>query len=245
MLRRTKKDCLQELPPKTRVKRKVDITLTAAKQMKGEISTILAEYKARVQGGEVEGGAQAIVALNAIRKVGEKHKVPAALELVEELLAQQQQIVIFCCYLESVEILYKALKPHGCELFIGKTPVKERQEAIDRFQAGKSKIFLATISAGGVGVTLTAASNIIMLSRPYTPGDCVQAEDRCNRLGQKNPVLINWLQLTRVDQTIDESLEKKESRINLILKGKRKTMKGLTNSMQEIAKYILEEMEAE
>ncbi|KAB0238284.1 DEAD/DEAH box helicase [Microcystis aeruginosa EAWAG127a] len=68
----------------------------------------------------------------------------------------------------------------------GKRNRKNRQAIVDRFQAGTSKIFIGTIKAGGVGLTLTAANQVILVDRPWTPGDADQAEDRCYRIGQNN-----------------------------------------------------------
>lgn len=44
------------------------------------------------------------------------------------------------------------------------------------------------LGAGGVGLTLTAACTVILVDRPWTPGDVNQAEDRVRRIGQKRPV---------------------------------------------------------
>ena len=46
----------------------------------------------------------------------------------------------------------------------------ERQVMVDKFQSGLSSVFICTFGAGGVGLTLTAASTIILLDRPWTPG---------------------------------------------------------------------------
>lgn len=100
-------------------------------------------------------------------------------------------------------------------------------------------MFIGTIKAGGVGITLTAASNVILVDRPWTPGDTEQAEDRCHRIGQNNTVNTFWVQLGLIDEAIDRLLESKQQRIELVLKGKRKTLRGLT-SPAELAKELLE-----
>lgn len=113
----------------------------------------------------------------------------AAIKYTAELLEQGQAVVIFTEYLESAKALYTALSEISpCELLTGETKQEERQAIVDRFQAGISKVFIGTIKAGGVGLTLTAANQVILIDRPWTPGDAEQAEDRCYRIGQNNTV---------------------------------------------------------
>ena len=89
--------------------------------------------------------------------------------------------------------------------------------------ASTSKIFIGTIKAGGVGLTLTAANQVILVDRPWMPGDANQSEDRCYRIGQNNRINAYWIQLGAIDEAIDSLLAEKRDRIELVLKGKRKT----------------------
>ncbi len=125
-----------------------------------------------------------------------------------------------------------------CELLTGETKVEVRQDIVDRFQAGESKVFVGTIKAGGVGLTLTAASNVILVDRAWTPGDVEQAEDRCHRMGQQSAVFATWLQLGAIDEAIDNLILQKSERIELVLKGKRKTLRGI-GSAKDLAKELL------
>jgi len=166
--------------------------------------------------------------------------VGAAIEYTAEILEQGQAVVIFTEYLESAKALYTALSEISpCELLTGETKQEERQAIIDRFQSGASKVFIGTIKAGGVGLTLTAANQVILIDRPWTPGDTDQAEDRCYRIGQNNTVNAYWIQLGMIDEAIDSLLAEKRDRIELVLKGKRKTLRGLSKPA-ELAKELLE-----
>ena len=200
-----------------------------------EINRLVTDYRRRASEGLVNEDAEALVTLNFLRKVGSVAKVGSAVATAQELLEQGQQVVLFTEFVESANALYQQL---GGELLTGETRVEERQAAVDRFQSGESKVFVGTIKAGGVGLTLTAASHVILVDRAWTPGDCEQAEDRCHRLGQNNSVFATWLQLGEIDQAIDSLLLSKQQRIELVLKGKRKTLKGLS-SPKELAKELL------
>lgn len=235
ILRRTKDECLKELPVKTRLYKEASLEPAGEKAYRKELADLVQDYRDRVKRKEVDPDAEALVTLNFLRKVGSKAKVDSAIALAQELLEQGQQVVLFTEFLESANAVYAAL---GGEILTGETKTEERQAAVDRFQSGESKTFVGTIKAGGVGLTLTAASNVILVDRPWTSSEADQAEDRVHRIGQTNAVFATWLQLGDIDKAIDSLLLSKASRIELILKGKRKTLKGL-NSFKDLAKELL------
>ncbi len=240
ILRRTKKECLKELPDKMRLYKAVELESKEKKAYEKKFKELLADYRRRVKAGEVDGAAEALVTLNYMRKLNSEFKVPVAIELVEELLEQGQQVVIFTEFVESAKALYKQFEKIS-ELLIGDT--KDRQGPVDRFQSeeSESKVFIGTIKAGGVGITLTAASNVILIDRPWTPGDTEQAEDRCYRLGQRNAVFVNWLRLGIVDESIDNLLTEKQRNIDLVLAGKNEPQTS-TKSAKEFAEELLENL---
>lgn len=233
MLRRTKKECL-DLPSKTRVLRSAEVVGDALKTWKQAFIDAQEEYEANRGMGKGE----ALVLLGKLRQAASSAKIDSAIELASDLLEEGEQVVIFTEFLETAKTLHDRL---GGELLIGETAVGDRQGLVDRFQSGQSKVFISTSRAGGVGITLTAAQNVIMVDRPWTPGDAVQCEDRCHRIGQKNVVTAYWLQWHDIDLKIDAILEQKQERIELILEGKRKTLRGI-NSPADIAVELAEDL---
>ena len=79
----------------------------------------------------------------------------------------------------------------------------------------------------------------MLVDRPWTPGDAEQCEDRLHRIGQQGNVTAIWLQYGAIDKKIDMLLQRKQVRIDLIARGKRKTMRGI-ESIRFMAKEILE-----
>lgn len=239
ILRRTKKECLAELPEKMRLYKAIELESKEKKAYQKKFKELLADYHRRVKLGEVDGAAEALVTLNYMRKLNSEYKVPTAIALTEELLEQRQQVIIFTEFVESAKALYKAIsKLANTELLIGDT--KDKQGAVDRFQSGRAKVFVGTISAGGVGITLTAASNVILVDRPWTPGDAEQAEDRAYRIGQQNAVFVNWIQLGLVDESIDRLIDEKQKNIDLVLAGSNKaSVSSLANTPKELALKLL------
>ena len=93
--------------------------------------------------------------------------------------------------------------------------------AVDRFQDGSTDLLLATYGAGGLGFTLHRARQVVLLERPWTPGDVDQAEDRCHRLGMDGELVSHWLQLGPADQLVDGLVASKASRIELLMGARR------------------------
>jgi SNF2 family DNA or RNA helicase len=233
MFRRTKAQCL-DLPEKTRMMRSAEVTGDALKTWKQSFLDAQLEYEQN-QG---MGKGEALVLLGKLRKAASVAKIETAIEMATDILEEGQQVVIFTEFLDTAKELNKHL---GGELLIGETAVGDRQNLVDRFQSGQSKVFISTSRAGGVGITLTAAQTVIMVDRPWTSGDAMQCEDRCHRIGQKNSVSVYWLQWHEIDQKIDSILEQKQERIELILEGKRKTLRGI-GSPADIAQELCEDI---
>ena len=233
MFRRTKAQCL-DLPEKTRMMRAAEVTGDALKIWKQSFFDAQVEYEQN-QG---MGKGEALVLLGKLRKAASVAKIETAIEMASDILEEGQQVVIFTEFLDTAKELHKRL---GGELLIGETAVSDRQNLVDRFQSGQSKVFISTSRAGGVGITLTASQTVIMVDRPWTSGDAMQCEDRCHRIGQKNSVSVYWLQWHEIDQKIDTILEQKQERIELILEGKRKTLRGI-GSPADIAQELCEDI---
>jgi SNF2 family DNA or RNA helicase len=72
----------------------------------------------------------------------------------------------------------------------GATPAGERAKLIARFQAGERDVFLISLKAGGTGINLTGADNVIHLDPWWNPAVEDQATDRAHRIGQDKPVTV-------------------------------------------------------
>ncbi len=104
----------------------------------------------------------------------------------------------------------------------GSVSTEKRQEAVDSFQNDDEvKLFVGNIKAAGVGITLTAASNVAFIELPWTPAELEQAEDRCHRIGQKMAVNIYYyLAKNTIDATMAAMVERKRSIISEITNDK-------------------------
>jgi len=118
-------------------------------------------------------------------------------------LQANAKAIVFSQYLETVDWYMEQLGPSAVRL-TGAESLKAREIAQKSFQDDPSvRYFITTFKAGGVGLTLTAANYVLMTSRPWTPAEMEQAEDRANRIGQKSLVQVI---IPTIPGTIDEQI---------------------------------------
>lgn len=227
MFRKTKAQCL-DLPALTRVKREAEVTADAAAAYDAAKAAIVAEIQSR----PFLKGSEALELLTALRVAGSKAKTDTAIELAEEVIEQGGQVIVSTQFQETAQAIAQYL---GCEALTGATPGDQRQGMVDRFQSGQHKAIVFTGGAGGVGLNLQAANTVILVDRPWTPGDAEQIESRAHRSGVNHPVTSIWLQYNAIDAKIDALLELKQTRISLVLEGERKTMRGVSQSIASVA----------
>lgn len=233
IIRRTKKECI-DLPEKMRIFRTAELSPAAEKLYNDTLEELKERYLLKVANGDIVGGNEALVMLGYLRMAGSIAKTETAKDIIYEILEENRPVVVFSYFTKPLETLYNELIKRGIktELLLGSVPAQERQPMVDRFQKGLSKVFLLSM-AGGVGINLFTADTIILIDRPWTPGDVLQIEDRLHRIGQKNSVSAIWLQYGEVDSKVDSILQDKNLNITEVLEGKRMS---LTN---DSAKQIL------
>lgn len=233
VLRRMKGDCL-DLPELVRVARKVELSPAAQERYNAVLHKLQAEYRRRKDAGEISE-ADTLVLMNHLYHAGSLAKVESAVELAQEVIEQGGQVVLAVGYLDSAAQIADAL--HAGRV-TGEETAEQRQAAIDEFQAGRLKAMVCSLGAGNVGITLTAAQTVLLVDRPWTPGDAEQMEARLHRIGQRGSVLAVWLQANGADEARDAVLQQKHERIELVLAGKRRTLRGI-GSIGDVAEAVL------
>lgn len=202
------------LPPKQRCFHPIAIADAESLGLDHRMSQVIDDYRRRVREGQVRSDAEAFAVLTALRRIGAEFKLPFAEGLVQELRRQQQPVVLFSGFVDPLQLLQQRI---GGELLTGRLKPVERQAVVDRFQSGESDLLLATYGAGGLGFTLHRARHVVLLERPWTPGDVDQAEDRCHRLGMDGGLTSHWLQLGVADQLVDGLVASKAKQIEVLL----------------------------
>jgi SNF2 family DNA or RNA helicase len=148
--------------------------------------------------------AEQLTRINALRQLIARLKLPAAIEWLENFVDTGEKIVVFAWHQEIV----KALADHfGAATIMGGDSMAARQESVDRFQADpKCQVLVCNILAAGVGLTLTAASNVAFVELEWRPAMLDQAYDRIHRIGQEAESTTGWYLLGNGDDTIDTEM---------------------------------------
>lgn len=163
------------------------------------------------------------------------------LEMLEEVLAEGDQALVFTQFRQMGNILMSLLRHHLDRdvIFLhGGSTQKERVDMVERFQKGDGRhpILLISLKAGGVGLNLTAASHVFHFDRWWNPAVENQATDRAYRIGQTRTVQVHKFVVRgtleeRIDQMIEQKTELAE---NIIGSGERWLTELDTSQLREL-----------
>ncbi|MFG1515063.1 DEAD/DEAH box helicase, partial [Halobacteriovorax sp. ZH3_bin.1] len=119
-------------------------------------------------------------------------KVDYLIESLEQIVEEGHQVIVFSQFTTYLDIIGTAFDSQCWKYsrIDGSLNVKKRQAAVDEFQSGKTKLFLISLKAGGVGLNLTAASYVFIMDPWWNPAVESQAIDRAYRIGQKNTLNV-------------------------------------------------------
>ncbi len=217
MIRRLKKDVLTELPAKRRQVIEVETNGASAavkreaeawSRHEHEITALRAEVELARAADSTDVYASAVARLqdrtraaftemSLMRHETAVAKAPKVVDFVREALEDNDsKVVVFAHHKDVIEILTTGLADLGAVQLVGDTALEDRQRNVERFQSDPlCRVFVGSITAAGVGITLTAASHVVMAELDWVPGNVTQAEDRCHRIGQTQSVLIQHLVL--------------------------------------------------
>ena len=163
-------------------------------------------------------------------------------ELCEEMADRQERVLIFTQFREITaplaDFLSTIFRREGLILH-GGTPVPERKELVRKFQSDNGPpFFVLSLKAGGVGLNLTAASQVIHFDRWWNPAVENQATDRAFRIGQKKNVLVHkFVCQGTLEDKIDALMIEKTNLSTEILSGSADQM--LTEmSNQELLNFV-------
>ncbi|WP_432877939.1 DEAD/DEAH box helicase [Kribbella sp. CA-245084] len=122
-------------------------------------------------------------------------KLAALDELLDVILAEGESVLIFSQYVEMCRLIEAHLAARQIKsLFLhGGIGVRKREQLVADFQSGAAQVFLLSLKAGGVGLTLTQATHVVHYDRWWNPAVEDQATDRAYRIGQDRPVQVHRL----------------------------------------------------
>ena len=231
MFRREKSLVLTDLPDKIRQVNTCEIT-NRKEYIDAERDLImyLQKYK-EADDEKIEKAlrGEVMVRINILRQISARGKVRDVIEFVKDFRENGKKIILFCSLHEVVDQL-KSYFPTAVSV-TGRDSQDEKQRAVDSFQNNpKTDIIICSIKAAGVGLTLTASSNVAFVEFPWTYADCCQCEDSAHRIGQKDSVTCYYFLGRR---TIDEKVYR-------IIQNKKAIAKDVTGSTEDIEENIVD-----
>ena len=162
------------------------------------------------------------------RRLMSKPKLEASLDLAEDILNNNGSVVIVSQFNETLDAIMETFAGDCCCIRGGMSDT-EKQKAIDDFQSGKVHVCALNTIAGGVGVTLTRAHNMIICDYDWTPANMSQVEDRICRTGQTEYCMIYYIygenstfdklfmeMITEKSENIDEVVDHAENSMNFL-----------------------------
>lgn len=231
MFRREKSLVLTDLPDKIRQVNTCEIT-NRKEYVDAERDLImyLQKYKdADDEKIEKALRGEVMVRINILRQISARGKVRDVIEFVKDFRENGKKIILFCSLHEVVDQL-KRYFPTAVSV-TGRDSQDVKQRAVDAFQNNpKTDIIICSIKAAGVGLTLTASSNVAFVEFPWTYADCCQCEDRAHRIGQKDSVTCYYFLGRR---TIDEKVYR-------IIQEKKNIANAVTGSTEDIEENIVD-----
>ena len=205
ILRRTKAQVLQDLPPRTELI--LQVTAEPAEAAHYEAlrrEAVMAAEKAAAseQGGQAR--MNILAQLTRLRRAAcdprlvspqlgiEGAKVQAFAQLASELAANGHKTLVFSQFVDFLSVLRAPLDAAGIayQYLDGATPAAERTRRVAAFQAGEGDLFLISLKAGGFGLNLTAADYVVIADPWWNPAAEDQAMGRAHRIGQLRPVTV-------------------------------------------------------
>jgi len=209
LLRRTKELVAADLPPKTVITETIELSgaqrelyesirlamdqrVRAALDQKGLAGSRITVLDALLKLRQVCCD-PALVKLPAARDVSMSAKRTRLLTMLDELMAEGRRVLVFSQFVEMLRLIEGDIKARGYDYAWLSGQTKNRTELVERFQSGDVPIFLISLKAGGVGLTLTAADTVILYDPWWNPAVERQAMDRTHRIGQDKPVFVHRL----------------------------------------------------
>lgn len=230
MIRRLKKDVLQDLPEKTRT----IIPLQIDNQK--EYNFAEGNFREWLLGtkNKPNAPAEALTQIEYLKQIAAKGKMEQVYEWLEDYLEQENKLVIMAHHKEIIQQLCNFFEKNNIKYvrLIGEASNKERENAEREFQSNPEiRIFIGS-SAAEESITLTAANNMAIIEFPWTPGSLDQKEDRIHRIGQtKGCIYYYFVGEGTIEEKILKLIDSKRKVISAVLDGKDITGNSLLSEL--------------
>jgi SWI/SNF-related matrix-associated actin-dependent regulator 1 of chromatin subfamily A len=218
-LRREKRDVLKELPDIETVIIKMPITNQKdIKAAEADIIQFIRDTKGDEK-AESAMEAEALVALNTLRKLAIDGKMKAIEQYLRDWKVGGKKLLIFGIHRENLEYLADKF---NSKLIAGGITSRKKQQLVKEWMANDDTFLFANMQSAGTGVDglQEVCSNMLILELPWRPSDLQQVVARIDRSGQTDPSTVRYmLNYETIDRDMWEMLEAKEANTEAVNKG--------------------------
>ncbi len=229
MLRRLKTDktVISDLPDKVVLDEYCYLTKTQATLYERVLSQSMGEISA--SGGGINRRGAIFKLITSLKQVcnhpyhflkhgdktrGASGKTQKLISITDNILENNEKALIFTQYKQMGEILEDIIADEydSAPLFFhGSLNVKQRENMIEEFSNNdEKKIMILSLKAGGLGLNLTSATNVVHYDLWWNPAVEDQATDRTYRIGQdKNVMVHRFITLSTFEEKIDKIIKSK------------------------------------
>lgn len=205
ILRRLKSEVARELPPKTELLRPV---VLGGKQRElyesirvaahGEVRRLIAKKGLAASTVPILDALTKLrqvccdprlVPMRAAREVTRSAKYERLFELLGAALGRGHRVLVFSQFTRMLALIARGLSEKKIRYLALTGESRDRQGLVDAFERGDADVFLISLKAGGVGLTLTSADTVVHYDPWWNPAAQDQATDRAYRIGQTKPVV--------------------------------------------------------
>lgn len=228
VLRRTKKQVVKELPPKTEHTIYCEMTQDQESLYEKVKSYYRNQLLNVIQEVGFEAGRMKILAglmklrqianhpsLAGYDEVSESGKLQQICKKIEDAISGNHKVLVFSQFLGHLSLIQEFLENQHVQYSYldGKMDAKQRDNAVTQFQENEDcKVFLLSLKTGDKGLNLTAADYVIIADPWWNPAVEQQAQDRAYRIGQEKPVVIyKFISKNTIEDKIINLQQKKKS----------------------------------
>ena len=180
--------------------------------------------------------AEHLVKINELRQKTSEGKMKEAKKWIRNFMDSGEPLLLFAHYKDTTEELANEF---DCPKITGSVNPDRRGEIVEQFQNGDHDLLVLNIEAGGVGITLTEASNVAFVELPWRWADVEQAEDRSFRFGQEDSVNVYFL---LAGDTIDVEMAKLIKEKKMITDAVNKGKDVKTTEQESVIANLLEKV---
>lgn len=252
MLRRTKKEVIDELPEKIEQKFYVELE----KEHKRAYRSFVNLIKRRI----LENNEDNMTVFSYLTKLRQLSIAPeiivknykgknSKLEILMDIIKQEKdrKILVFSQFTKVLKLIEERLEEENIyySYLDGKTDPKQRVKLVEEFNNSKEKrVFLISLKAGGTGLNLTSASMVIHFDPWFNPAVEAQASDRAHRIGQRDVVdVIKLISKNTVEEKVISMQDDKKELIEDIINSNLENVTALKKLSKEDIIDLFENME--